>query len=299
MTARGNANTVKPKSLSFPPIRLLPRESVRGFLVRKPKFDSRAGIVLPGAASRMLPALAAQILAVPVAGGIASVLWFAAPHWEAGVTELALFQGGSAAVIARWSGAAGWQVALHFAFVPAAVLLLASGLDPDWYLAAFVALLLVFGGCYRTKVPLYFSSTAAVEALVTLLPQRRGFSFIDLGCGCGGVLRRLAKARPDGIYHGMEWAPLPFLFGKLRHTLASMGCRIIWGDFRNHDLAGYDVVYAYLSPAPMQELWHKARKEMLPGSILVSNTFAVPGVAPQAVVRVDDVSGTELLVWRM
>lgn len=299
MKFRDHASAAKPKSLRLPLVRLLSGDAVRGFPVRKTGSDRDAGQAPSAAASGRLPALAVQILAIVVMGGIASIILLVTPHWVTSATELAFLQGSSAAMIARWFGAAGWQVVLHFVFVPTAALLLSVGLDPDWYLAAFLALLLVYGGCYRTKVPLYFSSRASIEALTALLPQRRGFSFIDLGCGCGGVLRQLAKARPDGNYYGMEWAPLPFLLGKLRHALASTGCRIRWGDFRNHSLVGYDVVYVYLSSVPMEELWRKARKEMLPGSIFVSNTFAVPGVAPETVVRVGDVGGGELLVWRM
>jgi hypothetical protein len=299
MKFRGHASAVKPKFPRLPLVRFLSGDTTRGLRGRKTESDRGAEQVLLTAASGRLPALAVQILAIPVMGGIASVILLVIPHWMVSATELAFLQGSSAAMIARWFGAAGWQVVLHFVFVPTAALLLSVDLDPNWYLVAFLVLLLVYGGCYRTKVPIYLSSRATVEALLALLPQRKGFSFIDLGCGCGGVLRRLAKARPDGNYHGVEWAPLPFLLGKLRHVLASTGCRIRWDDFREHSLTGYDVVYVYLSPAPMEELWRKARKEMLPGSIFVSNTFAVPGVAPEAVVRVDDVDGGELLVWRM
>jgi hypothetical protein len=44
-------------------------------------------------------------------------------------------------------------------------------------------------------------------------------------------------------------------------------------------LAGQDVVYAFLSPAPMKQLWAKAQAEMTPGSLFVSNSFPVPGAS--------------------
>lgn len=295
----GHARAVKPESRQLPLLQLLSCKAVHGAFGQKTRFDGESRQGLPAAASGILLALAVQVLAIPVVWGIASVLSVVIPHWKADVMELAFVQGSSAAMIARRFGAAGWQMVLHFAFVPAAALLLAVGLEPAWYLVAFLVLSLVYGPCYRTRVPLYFSSGAAVESLMSLLPRRGGFSFIDLGCGCGGVLLRLAKARPDGSYHGMEWAPLPCLFGKLRHALARTGCSIEWGDFRDHSLTGYDVVYAYLSPGPMAELWRKAKKEMLPGSIFISNSFAVPEVIPDAVVRVNDPKGSALLVWRM
>jgi hypothetical protein len=37
----------------------------------------------------------------------------------------------------------------------------------------------------------------------------------------------------------------------------------------------------------MPRLWEKIRAEMKPGSLLISNSFPVPGVAPDRVIEVD------------
>ena len=49
----------------------------------------------------------------------------------------------------------------------------------------------------------------------------------------------------------------------------------------------------------MAALYEKAEAEMRPGSIFVSNSFAVPGVPADEVIRIDDARETELFVWRM
>jgi hypothetical protein len=72
---------------------------------------------------------------------------------------------------------------------------------------------------------------------------------------------------------------------------------IKWGDFWNADLARHDVVYAYLSPAVMPRLWRKAQREMRPGTLLVSNSFTVPGVAPLKTIPY--AAHRALYVWRM
>jgi hypothetical protein len=59
------------------------------------------------------------------------------------------------------------------------------------------------------------------------------------------------------------------------------------------------VIYAYLSPAPMERLWEKARAEMKPGSLFISNSFAVPGVSFDEVVELNDLSHSRLLIRRM
>jgi hypothetical protein len=162
-----------------------------------------------------------------------------------------------------------------------------------------VLLALMYGKIYQTRVPLYLSSRAAAQATALLLPAQPGFSFLDLGSGCGGLLHRLGKVRPDGNYHGIEAALLPFLLSKCRNVFRATGCRMNWGNFWNQGFASYDVVYAYLSPVPMAALWRKARAEMRPGSIFISNSFAVPGVTPEVSLELDDFEGSTLHVWRM
>jgi hypothetical protein len=38
---------------------------------------------------------------------------------------------------------------------------------------------------------------------------------------------------------------------------------------------------------------------MRPGTLFISNTFTVPGVAPDEVVELDDLTHARLLIWRM
>ncbi|HXU92050.1 MAG TPA: hypothetical protein VFP33_00175, partial [Gallionella sp.] len=131
------------------------------------------------------------------------------------------------------------------------------------------------------------------------------FRFVDLGSGLGGVLTHLASVRPDGQYSGVESAPLPFLWSWLRIKLGGhSNCKVHWGSIWDDklgacDLSQYDVVFAYLSPVPMERLWHKARAEMRPGSVFISSTFAVPEQSPHETVQVDDLHRSTLLVWRM
>jgi hypothetical protein len=65
------------------------------------------------------------------------------------------------------------------------------------------------------------------------------------------------------------------------------------------DLGAFDVVYAFLSPVPMAQLWEKARQEMKPGSLFVSHTFEVPGKEPQQRIPLPGRKDACLLLWRM
>jgi SAM-dependent methyltransferase len=207
-------------------------------------------------------------------------------------------EGISAAVLGAVAGLPIWWLPINLLFVPAVHALSGWHIPAALYLAAFCAMFAVNVAAWRHRVPLFLSSAKVTTALWALLPPHAGFRLLDLGCGTGSVLAAFSRARPDGNYHGIETAPLPFLLSCWR-TRTHAAVRVTWGDFWGADFAHYDVVYAYLSPAPMARLWRKARREMRPGSLLVSNTFAVPGVAPAYTLPVGDRMRSTLFVWRM
>ena len=216
---------------------------------------------------------------------------------------LALLCGLLAAAFSFLAGLAKWWLLIQLVFAPAMVLMLAVELPPGIFLGAFLILLLVYWSTFRTQVPLYLSSNKVWHAMECLLPAAKtdpGFTFMDLGSGLGGVLTHLAKVRPDGLYAGVEAAPLPFLWSWLRIKLGGYrNCRVRWGSLWGCDLSQYDVVFAYLSPVPMEKLWHKARAEMRPGTLFISSTFAVPDQSPHETVQVDDLHRSTLLIWLM
>ncbi|MCC6916544.1 class I SAM-dependent methyltransferase [Nitrosomonas sp.] len=193
-----------------------------------------------------------------------------------------------------------WWAAIHLLFFPGLLSAIVTlNLPAYWYLAGFITLMLFFGRIHHTRVPLFLSSREAVSTLAELLPKDCRFKLVDLGSGCGGLICKLARMLPHGRYHGIETAVLPCWISKLRALLSGQNCRFEWESIWQHDLSGYDVVYAYLSPVPMPRLWEKARREMHPGSLFISNTFAVPGVMPDRCIRLHDFSGAVLYIWQM
>ena len=168
---------------------------------------------------------------------------------------------------------------------------------PAWiYLALFLGLLLVFGGGLISRVPLYHASEDTWEKLETLLPDQPSLSFVDLGCGFGGPVAHLAKARPAGTFVGVEASPLTWLVAWLR-CLPRANAHIRLGSLWRTDLSGFDVAYAFLSPVPMPALWAKVRREMKPGGRFISHSFEVPNEPPHRVIPVQGRDGARLLVW--
>jgi SAM-dependent methyltransferase len=190
-----------------------------------------------------------------------------------------------------------WWLAINALFLPALTWGLTLEISPLWALGGLLTLVLVYGAIWKSRVPLFFSSVRTLDSLAELLPAGQ-HSFLDVGCGDGRVLARLAAARPDCRFEGIEQALVPWLLARLRCSIARTACRIRRGDLWSLDLAAYDMVYAYLSPAVMPGFWEKAQAEMRPGALLVS-AFAIPGAVPHRFVDVGDALGTQLHVWRI
>jgi hypothetical protein len=206
-----------------------------------------------------------------------------------------------AAALSRFTGLERWWLPIQLLFAPALWLMLTFNVPPLVYGGLFIILLLVFWSTFRTRVPLFLSSNATWRAIEDLLPPpdpARPLRIIDLGSGLGGLLVHLAPRRPHDQLIGVELAPLPALFSKLR-LLHHAQCTVRWGSFWKLDLADYDMVFAFLSPVPMQDLWTKASAEMRPGTLFVSSSFEIPGQTPDRVVQVNDSRRTRLLIWKM
>lgn len=194
-----------------------------------------------------------------------------------------------------------WWLPIQLLFLPAIWLMLTFDVHPVAYGATFCGLLLVYWSTFRTRVPLYLSNEATWRTIESLLPAPDGarpLRFIDIGCGLGGLLAHLAARRPQDRFIGVELAPLPALISRLR-TARRANCSIRWTSFWKTDLADHDVVFAFLSPVPMPDLWRKARAEMRPGSLFISSSFGVPGQTPDRIIEVGDTRQTRLLVWKM
>jgi hypothetical protein len=200
--------------------------------------------------------------------------------------ETSLAIGGVALTFATISRQPWWWRIIHGAFMPLIWLTQSLNIDPAWFLAGFVFLLLVFRGALSGQVPLYLSNKETVAALAELLAARGDSRFLDLGAGLGSTTVPLADALPDSHFTGYENAPLTWLVGRF-FSLGRPNIRWRWDDLWQAKLGDYDVVYAFLSPAPMAQLWTKVQAEMPAGSLFISNSFPVPGVVPSSIIEVD------------
>ena len=185
----------------------------------------------------------------------------------------------SAGAISAIAGHPWWWRLIHFSFAPLAWAVAQIQIEPIWFLLAFFILFSLFRGAASGQIPLYLSGSEATEALASLLEKNQRAHFVDLGAGIGSTIIPLANRYPDHFFVGVENSPLTWFIGWIR----TRGLRNIewrWGNLWQTELHEFNLVYAFLSPAPMIELAEKAGREMQIDAIFVSNSFAIPDLSP-------------------
>jgi hypothetical protein len=146
---------------------------------------------------------------------------------------------------------------------------------------------------------LYYEKKAKIGAVPTLPPVAdkmlalaqqyvatdRPLRIAELGCGWGGLLLRAAHHFPTAAIHGYEMFFLPRWVTQLR-CLGQQRISISGDDFFAQNLSDYDLLFCYLSPQLMSALQEKSQRELRPGTIIVSNAFAMPDFVPIATATV-------------
>lgn len=156
---------------------------------------------------------------------------------------------------------------------------------------------LVFWGTVKGDVPLFLSSTAVADAVAVIVDREKAAVFADLGAGVGSVAVPLAQHRSLKV-DAWERAPLPWLITAWRCRKlpnAAVKRASLW----DCNLARYEVVFAFLSPAVMVELGEKVRREMRLGSLFISSSFPIPDWEPEKIVDIEDRRRTKLFCYRV
>ncbi|WP_309566524.1 class I SAM-dependent methyltransferase [Methylobacillus flagellatus] len=255
---------------------------------------------LSGARKRLPPAILAffiQFAALAAVWCTSQLLWGLGwqdlPAWT-----LFLLQGVVACLLSIMLAMAAWWRWIHLLF-PLAILAMLQWQLPAWiYLLAFCFTLALFWSTYRTQVPFYPTRPATWRQVKELVPADRPVGVLDIGSGMGGLVMYLARERTNARCAGIELAPLPWLISVLSAFLKKSPASFKYGDYQAVNLSEYDVVFAYLSPAAMPDVWLKAKKEMQAGSLLISYEFEIPGVAPKLQIQ-DKFDAPSIFVWEL
>ena len=161
-----------------------------------------------------------------------------------------------------------------------------------WLLPLALLLLLYPINAWR-DAPLFPTPENALLNLPDYAPLPPEARVLDAGCGLGHGLQALRLAYPLAKLEGLEWSwPLRWLC-----ALRCPWAQVRQGDIWHADWSVYALVYVFQRPESMPLALEKARRQMRPGSWLVSLEFAVPGETPHHTLKTPQ--GRSVWVYRL
>lgn len=126
------------------------------------------------------------------------------------------------------------------------------------------------------------------------------FKIYELGSGWGGLLFTMARNCPSALFHAFELSPLPWFVSFVVHKIAGYSnVHIKRKNFFLSPLESADIVVCYLYPGAMQKLKIKFEKELKVGTLVISNSFVVPGWVPEKVICLEGIWKTEIFIYQV
>lgn len=142
------------------------------------------------------------------------------------------------------------------------------------FFALFIFFLTV---AFLTGAPFVPSNKKTSKKMVELAHITKNSVVYDLGSGDGRLLFLSRKYGAKKIV-GIEINLILVLYTKIRIIFSRQKhIHAYWGNFWMSSLSDATVVFVYLLPWKMEALAKKLKKELQPGTIVVSNSFIFPG----------------------
>lgn len=146
------------------------------------------------------------------------------------------------------------------------------------------------------KPPIYigFAPTpvSSIEQIFDDLQLGSGETFVDLGCGDGGIVIAAAKRGMEST--GVEANPALYRQSQIDADLAGVPATFIEGDLVNTDLTPYTVIYMYLGQ-PLCDAVLPKIKALPAGRTIISGDYAYPDWTP---IESYDLDGRKFYAWK-
>lgn len=129
-------------------------------------------------------------------------------------------------------------------------------------------------------VPYVPTQYSLVHEALDMADIKNGDVLYDLGAGDGRVLTEAVKKQPSIRAIGYECVLSVWLWSKIRTFRSRKSVSLRFGNFFSQDLSDADIVFVYLFPKVMEKLEKKFRRELRPGTRIVSHAFRFKDLQP-------------------
>lgn len=163
-----------------------------------------------------------------------------------------------------------------------------------WGISAIIGIIRAQGVPY---VPLSKKQLRLLKDNVEFEPEAKT---VDLGCGDGRVLFLFEELGVKDLsgYEVNFWA---YLKAKIVGLFKKSKVKLYYKNFKYVDLSGFDVVFCYLLDEYLAKIEYKLKKELKPGTKIVSFAFKFPNwpVDQEIITNKDNSKLNRIYIYRV
>jgi SAM-dependent methyltransferase len=152
---------------------------------------------------------------------------------------------------------------------------------------------------FLTRVPYAPTPKKMIEKIIKELNIKPGQLVYDLGCGDGRFLFAAEAKGAKAV--GFEISPIVYLKARLTKLLKRSKVKINYKNFYSVDLSDADVVFCFLVDTVIPKVAKKLKKELKPGTKVVSYGFAFPNWEPTKVIipALEDRTSSKVFIYEI
>ncbi len=141
------------------------------------------------------------------------------------------------------------------------------------FAAATYSIFLVYS--WLKGAPFVGTQNKELDKIFSSIPITKGMTFLDIGCGDGRVvIYAVKKYKVRGI--GVDINPLLIWVARISASWQKLhNIKFYISDIENADFATADIIYIFLFPKLVQKLSIKIKKEVHPGTYIISHAFKI------------------------
>ena len=163
----------------------------------------------------------------------------------------------------------------------------------------FLVYLSIIWGSFRAGITPVPSSRKARQAIMDAAELTPNGNILELGSGWGHLALQLADKYPHRQIIGYEISLFPWLVSIILKQLKSAtNLTLRRRNFLSSQLPQASLIVCYLYPKGMKQLAEKLNREDPALKMLISNTFALPGIEPKKIIRLDDIYRSPIYIYR-
>jgi hypothetical protein len=138
---------------------------------------------------------------------------------------------------------------------------------------------------FAVGAPIFFTPKRAIRNALKYCNSKPNSKFYDLGAGNGRAM--IIAGKEFGLKpYGFELSPIFYLVTKINiYFFGNKNSRIFCQNFYNRSLKDADIVFCFLKPSVMEKLKIKFKKELKPGTKIISYSFSIPDWKPEKTIR--------------